>query len=61
MLDLILGFIFSMWVTWLLLRLIASFDEDIKQRDNFFRVVSYIVDLGMIVIIAVWLIFRFRG
>lgn len=61
MLDVILGFIFSMWVTWLLLKLIASFDEDIEQRYNFFAVVSYIIDLGMAVIIAIWLIFRFRG
>lgn len=60
MLDVVLGFIFSTWVTWLLIRLIACFDEEINSNDKFFRILSYIIDLGMIAIIVIWLVFRFR-
>ena len=60
MLDVILGFIFSTWVTWLIIRLIACFDEEIGANDTFFRIIAYIIDLGMIAIMVIWLIFRFR-
>lgn len=61
MLDLILGFIIAIWVTWLLLRLIARFDDEIEPDNKMFSVTSYLIDMGMVAIISVWLVFRFRA
>ena len=60
MLDFIMGIIMAIWLTWLVLKLIIYFDDDVDPDGNIEHIINYIIDFCIFAIFVVWLIFRFK-
>ncbi len=59
MFDFIMGIIMALWVTWFIIRILIHFEEE--ENEDVPIIVTYLIDFSMVIIFALYLVFRFRG